>query len=185
MKTLKILLLVLSIFLFTDSALKNQPIDPATIKYVLENHTLDSVNYETKGDLYDFMHVIGKKESGGNYKIVNRYGCLGKYQFCSLRNVPEAKSATHFLNNPDIQDRAMVSLLKRNKNYLQPYIDEYAGNLLIDGVIITESGILAGAHLAGPGGVERYLKYRKNGKDAFGTSVTYYMKKFSGYKLEL
>ena len=48
---------------------------------------------------------------------------------------------------------------------------------------ITESGILAAAHLAGPGSVKKYLRsYGKEGfSDAFGTSIRYYMKKFSGY----
>lgn len=185
MKTLKILLLVLSIFLFTDSALKNQPIEPTIIEEVLKNHTSDTINHETKGDLYDFMNAVGKKESGGNYKIVNRYGCMGKYQFCSLRSVGYSVTAQQFLNNPKLQDQAMVELLKRNKSRLQPYIDTHAGVLMLDSVVITESGILAGAHLAGPGGMERYFKTGKNSKDSFGTSITYYMKRFSGYKLEL
>ena len=43
--------------------------------------------------------------------------------------------------------------------------------------------MLAAAHLAGPGNVKKYL--RSGGtlqfNDAFGTSIKYYLKKFSGY----
>ena len=54
---------------------------------------------------------------------------------------------------------------------------------VISGVLITESGILAAAHLAGPGNVKKYLRsYGANDfADGYGTTVTYYMKKFSGY----
>ncbi len=53
----------------------------------------------------------------------------------------------------------------------------------INGIEITESGILAAAHLAGAGSVKKYL--RSNGQeifsDAYGTNVQHYMKRFSGF----
>ena len=53
----------------------------------------------------------------------------------------------------------------------------------INGIKITESGILAAAHLAGAGNVKKYL--RSNGKntfkDAYGSSMQHYLKQFSGY----
>lgn len=53
----------------------------------------------------------------------------------------------------------------------------------INGVTVTESGILAAAHLAGAGNVKKYL--RTYGKyqftDAFGTTIDLYIKKFGGY----
>jgi hypothetical protein len=53
----------------------------------------------------------------------------------------------------------------------------------INGVNVTESGILAAAHLAGPGNVKKWLRsYGSVGfSDAFGTSVRTYMKRFSGF----
>jgi hypothetical protein len=53
----------------------------------------------------------------------------------------------------------------------------------IGGVKVTESGILAAAHLAGAGNVKKFLRsYGAEGfKDANGTSIRYYLKKFSGY----
>jgi hypothetical protein len=53
----------------------------------------------------------------------------------------------------------------------------------INGIRITESGILAAAHLAGAGSVKKYL--RSNGvdnfTDAYGTNIEHYLKKFAGY----
>ena len=55
----------------------------------------------------------------------------------------------------------------------------------INGIRITESGILAAAHLAGAGNVKKFL--RSNGdfkfSDAFGTSIEEYMSKFAGYDM--
>jgi hypothetical protein len=43
---------------------------------------------------------------------------------------------------------------------------------VVSGIVVTESGILAAAHLGGAGSVKRYFK--NNGeyiKDAYGTSI--------------
>lgn len=50
-----------------------------------------------------------------------------------------------FLRHPEIQDLCMINLLKFKKKYLQNYIDKYNGKI-VDGILITESGILALAH---------------------------------------
>lgn len=53
----------------------------------------------------------------------------------------------------------------------------------IRGISITESGILAAAHLGGPGSVKRFLKSNGNRRstDDFGTSISEYMQDFAGY----
>ena len=62
-------------------------------------------------------------------------------------------------------------------------IEKYSGRV-INGVKITESGIIAAAHLGGAGSVKKFLKSNgRNGfKDGFGTSLRSYMKKFAGYE---
>ena len=72
---------------------------------------------------------------------------------------------------------------KRQWQYLKAVgADKYIGKT-INGITITASGLLAGAHLKGAGSVADYLKSNgKNiGKDAFGTSVETYIKRFAGY----
>lgn len=130
-----------------------------------------------------FREALGFKESQGNYFVVNKFGYMGKYQFgkATLRLIG-VKDASDYLQNPQVQEEAFKVYTSRNKWVLRRDINRFVGRT-INGVTITESGILAAAHLAGPGNVKKYL--RSGGavvfNDAFGTSVQYYMRKFGGY----
>ena len=130
-----------------------------------------------------FKEAIAFKESRGNYKKVNSFGYLGKYQFGeSTLNRIRIYDTENFLNDPKLQEEAFYTLCSLNKWILKRDIKRSVGKK-INGVVITESGILAAAHLAGAGNVKKYL--RSNGElnsyDAFGTNVHQYMKKFAGY----
>jgi hypothetical protein len=130
-----------------------------------------------------YKEALAFKESQGQYKKVNSLGYLGKYQFGveTLKTIGIYNSEA-FLMNPRLQEKAFVALLAKNKWLLQDEIAKYDGNI-VNGVLITESGILAAAHLGGAGSVKKY--FRSNGKrflkDAFGTSVRSYLEDFSGY----
>jgi len=132
----------------------------------------------------DFLDAIGQKESNNNYLIVNTYGYMGKYQFgkSTLKGLGYKLTREQFLNSPYIQEEAMQKLLAHNKKKLQKYIDKY-DNKTIHGVYITESGILAAAHLAGQGNVKKFFRKGYEFKDGFGTKMTTYMELFSGYSL--
>ncbi|MBL7473694.1 peptidoglycan-binding protein LysM [Robertkochia sp. 1368] len=130
-----------------------------------------------------FKEALAHSESRGNYFVVNSYGYMGKYQFgASAMKAVGVKNKEAFLHDPEMQERAFEAILQRNKWILREYIDRYAGQT-IGGVKITESGILAAAHLGGALNVKRFLRsYGEQGfEDAFGTSIRYYMKKFAGY----
>ena len=130
-----------------------------------------------------FKEALGFKESQGNYFTVNTYGYLGKYQFGKeTLKLIGVYNPSYFLNNPELQEQAFLANAERNKWILRRDISKYVGKR-INGITITESGILAAAHLAGPGNVKKYLRsYGENNfSDGFGTSISYYMKKFSGY----
>ena len=133
-----------------------------------------------------FLNSIGHYESSNRYDIVNRFGYMGKYQFGrrTLKNLGYNVSRKEFLNSPVLQEQAMLDLLSHNKKILQKYIDYWEGRKIY-GKVITESGILAAAHLAGPGNVKRFLRKGENFKDGNGTKLTTYLTHFSGYKLNL
>ena len=133
-----------------------------------------------------FKEAIGFKESRGDYSIVNIYGYLGKYQFgrSTLKGLGFAVTRKEFLSNPQLQEEAMMALLLHNKEKLQKYIDVFDGQT-VNGMYISESGILAAAHLGGQGSVKRYFKNGKVFKDGNGTKITSYMNKFSGYEIKL
>jgi hypothetical protein len=111
---------------------------------------------------------------------------MGKYQFgkSTLRGLGYKVSRKEFLNSPELQEQAMLDLLSHNKKILQTYIDYWDGKN-INGKVITESGILAAAHLGGPGNVKKFFRDGKVFKDGNGTKITKYLTHFSGYKLNL
>jgi len=130
-----------------------------------------------------FKEALAFKESQGNYFIVNDFGYLGKYQFGKeTLKVIGIYNPNQFLYNPQLQEKAFIANLERNKWVLRRDIKRFVGRKM-NGIMITESGILAAAHLAGPGNVKKYLRsYGRDGfSDAYGTSVNTYMKRFSGY----
>ena len=135
-------------------------------------------------DYYAFLDALGHQESGNRYDIVNRFGYMGRYQFgkATLRTIKVKVDKETFLNNPQIQDYAMLKLLCYNKNKLQKYIDNFEGQE-INGILVTESGLLAAAHLGGQGSVKKWFRTGKVRSDGNGVKITSYMKKFSGYNL--
>ena len=135
----------------------------------------------------NFLSAIGRRESSNRYDIINRYGYMGKYQFgrktlnaIGFKNI----SNSRFISNPRIQEAAMITLLRVNKKNLRRQIKRHVGTV-VNGVYITESGLLAGAHLAGAGNVKKWLRNGKRFKDGLGTSMVSYIELFSGYKLDL
>ncbi len=130
-----------------------------------------------------FKEAVGYKESQGNYNVVNTLGYLGKYQFGKSTLKRFKIHDTHlFLNTPELQEDAFIALCSVNKWILRKDIKRSVGKK-INGIKITESGILAAAHLSGAGNVKKYL--RSNGverfEDAYGSTIQHYLKQFSGY----
>lgn len=139
-----------------------------------------------KKDHVSFLNKIGFVESGNRYSVVNRWGYMGKYQFGmeTLKSLDIDASKKQFLSSPTLQEQAMDKLLKENKRALRRYIRKYDGKT-VHGVHVTESGILAAAHLGGAGNVANWFRKGEDFKDGNGTPITRYMKIFSGYDLDL
>lgn len=160
--------------------------------------------------LEQFLTDLGARESGGKYNIINKYGYAGKYQMGEMALIDAGyyikpigkkynndwkgiftgkdgvKSIQDFLNNPQAQENAQIIYKKKQWGYLKAVgADKYVGKI-INGYMITPSGLLAGAHLKGAGSVIKYLK--SNGQiienDGFGTSVETYIKHFAGYDVQ-
>ena len=156
--------------------------------------------------LQQFLNDLGARESAGNYKAFNCYGYAGKYQMGEAALIDAGyyrkpsrrynndwsgeflgkdgvKSIQDFLNNPKAQENAQIIFKKKQWSYLKAIgAHNYLG-LIINGFLITPSGLLAGAHLKGAGSVIEYLKSggKYIGKDGFGTSVESYIKQFANY----
>lgn len=91
-----------------------------------------------------------------------------------------------FLSNPDAQEdairRHIVNLWKQIRAL---NLDSYEG-AVINGNVITKSGMIGGAHLKGIGGLRTYLK--SDGmdipSDGNNTSIESYVVKFGGYNID-
>jgi hypothetical protein len=141
----------------------------------------------TVKDFVGFKEFLGFFESGSDYKKINRLGYLGKYQFGrSTLKVLRVKKINKFIDIPELQEKAFLMNVMRNKWILRREIKRFNGKKL-NNILITESGIIAAAHLSGPGNVKKYL--RNYGDDKFdlgdinGTKISDYMKTFKGYDL--
>ncbi|TPG42291.1 peptidoglycan-binding protein LysM [Flavobacterium pectinovorum] len=135
--------------------------------------------------LIGFKEAVAFKESQGKYRLVNSLGYMGKYQFGgqALRSIG-VKNKKAFLKDPALQEKAFIALLSKNKWILRNEIERYEGKI-INGIAITESGILAAAHLGGAGSVKNFFKNKgsRHFRDAYGTSLKSYLKAFGGYDL--
>ncbi len=184
---------------FADRVLDEHTIRTVRIKHVTHGNQLiplpESVSNSpdktaqipfVDKDFVGFKEALAFKESQGKYNRVNTLGYLGKYQFgrSTLKELNIHVKPKGFLNNPLLQEKAFLANLEKNKWILRKEIKKFNGKW-INGIKITESGILAAAHLGGAGAVQQFLwSYGKNTmKDAYGTRIEHYLKKFSGYDL--
>jgi hypothetical protein len=137
-----------------------------------------------------FLNDLAMFESSGRYNIVKVKGDYwGRYQIGPIarREIGIDKiSQKEFLDNHRLQDGIVTALLIRNKTYLRNYIGEYEGKE-IGNIYITQSGLLAGAHLRGHTAVIKFLE--SNGKidekDGNGVLVSKYINYFGNYNLNL
>ena len=155
-----------------------------------------------KGTYEDFRDALGFRESSDNYQVVNRYGYMGRYQFwkAALQDIgfkdlnnnwtEKAKSYgiscdQDFLNSPSAQDEAFNLLVEKQLSYISSYkLDSYIGKT-IDGVLITESGLVAASHLIGIGDLCKALEANNltSVADGNGVKAKEYMDTFGGYDL--
>mgnify|MGYP000956848001 CR=1 FL=1 len=117
----------------------------------------------TGNNYVGFKEALAFKESQGKYHSINTLGYLGKYQFGKSTLAFFGQFNTQcFMQDAALQEKIFYHNTARNKWILRRDIKRYVGSKMND-IVITESGILAAAHLAGPGNVKKYL--RSGGKD--------------------
>jgi len=151
-----------------------------------------------KAEFNEFALVIRLRESSGNYRIVNSLGFLGAYQFgmarlCDLGLTKRINGTSGYANkNFEWKDGYskeifLVSHRLQDKTFRAHVKDliKQIKRSVSDGIIkeYTLSGLVAGAHLGGIGGVKKFLE-GKDREDAYGTSVGDYIKRFKGYNIE-
>ena len=130
----------------------------------------------------EFRNLLGFKESSMKYDTINSLGYLGKYQFGRSAMKHLGLNYDYFMANIDsftplMQEKALNDLLNENRRMLRREM-KLVGRR-INGIVITESGLLAGAHLSGVGGVRKWLYQGEDLKDMNRTKVSDYVSEFS------
>lgn len=162
----------------------------------------------TNGAYQDFLGELAGQESGGDYTKTNSRDFLGKYQMGepamkelgyytyegdstpghTKPNTWQGRwtgkdgvwSRDQFLNSPAAQENAVHELMRRNwAEIVDRDLDRYVG-MTVKGVPITKSGLLAGAHLGGVGGLENFLTSPGDPSDGART-VGSYVRQFGGH----
>lgn len=156
------------------------------------NYSVDLQSYNESvnmiyliNDFNGFKESLAFKESGGRYSVINKFGYLGKYQFnLNTLKMYKITDINKFISSPFLQEKIFLINVNRNKWILRKDINWFVGTF-INGIEVTESGIIAAAHLSGAGNVKKYLRANGdfNKKDAFGTSISAYMSYFANYDL--
>jgi hypothetical protein len=160
------------------------------------------------GTYADFFVALGHIESGDNYSFVSTPGYLGYYQFSeqALQAIGfyqgDASGAldftggwtplaaafgvhdkASFLASPAAQDMAATLWFQKVDADVESLgLGKYEGQTL-NGVPITGSGLLAGAHLVGVWGLKSYLESGglTDPRDGNGEPVSDYISRFAGY----
>ena len=153
-------------------------------KFIVKLHSVPFIDK----DFIGFKEFLGFFESGSDYNKINRFGYLGKYQFGKgTLKIYGVSDLNNFIKSPELQEKVFLMNVKRNKWILRREIKKYS-NIFLGDLYISESGILAAAHLSGPGNVKKFLRNKAskdfNKKDANGTSISDYIRIFKNYDLE-
>ena len=169
---------------YNDDYIKTLVLSPSN------GYDFDKIAYKipfTTRDFVGFKEFLGFYESGSDYKKINSLGYLGKYQFGrSTLIVLRIKKIDNFINIPELQEKAFLMNVMRNKWILRREIERFRGKK-INNILITESGIIAAAHLSGPGNVKKFLRNNCNNnldfKDINGTKISDYIRIFRNYDI--
>ena len=174
---------IFTLFSILLLAIKSPPSKPEFLEVHIEEEVIPVY---IKSDYELFLDAVGHQESGNRYNVVNRYGYMGKYQFgkSTLKTLKIKVTRQEFLNDTFLQEYAMHKHLLYNKKRLDKYINKYEGQIVND-ILVTESGLLAAAHLCGAGSVKKWFRTGKIAEDGNGVTITSYMKRFGGYNLSL
>jgi hypothetical protein len=156
----------------------------------------------------EFLDTLSFKESSNNWKAAKRsehisknfdepdtiyHDYIGQYQLGKTAFLDIGKEPVDydkFIKNPYIypkyeQDKDILKLLKRNKTYLKHFMG-YVGKT-INGIKITESGLLASAHLVGQQKVKKFILSNGEEDPVDGNKVpcSHYLKYFGGFKVNI
>jgi hypothetical protein len=123
------------------------------------------------------------------YRIINySTNAAGKWQLTPIarKEIRYKGTLQQFLNSPKLQKKCTIDLMKRIKIYIKYYIPNYQDYIgkIVNGVLITYSGMFGAAHIGGVGALKAFLTHGYNASDG-NHSVKSYMQLFGGFNFGL
>lgn len=154
------------------------------------------------GSYQDFLASLSSRESGGNSHSVNQFGFAGLYQMGESAMIdagyyrPDGtsrndwrgawtgkngiNSLNDFLNSRSVQSQAITAYHDVLWNQITArHLDTTLGGSF-NGIPVTQSGLLAAAHLIGVGGLKQCMN-GGNCADGNNTTAMSYMRRFGGF----
>lgn len=153
-----------------------------------------------------FKQALRQRESTDDYQEINHLGYAGAYQFGELALIDLGyytrdgtgandwnpanftgkdgiNSIQDFLNNPGVQDAAADAWFKLLWRYIRNRDLEFYNKQTLNGVELSITGMIGGAHLVGVGGLETFLDSGGTivPSDGNGTPITEYLNLFRNY----
>ena len=160
--------------------LYNEEVKPL---YAKEEKGLEDMPMTLVGQYKVFADSLATIISNKKYDTVFPNGSLGKYAIGDLilKDLgfrPTAKFKREFLKDTLLQEECFKVICMINKYRMRNYIDKYSGTVYND-VLITESGVLAGAHLIGATTLKGWFSDDYNNNE-----ITEVVEKMQGFDLD-
>jgi integrating conjugative element protein (TIGR03758 family) len=180
-------------------------LDPKALCTALVTWVVASGIVLAAGHYADYLGRLARMESGNNAGARNDYGYLGLYQMGepalaeagyyrpdgtakndwrgSWTGKDGVRNMADFLSRPSVQTQAVTAYSAAQWSQIKNLnLDGYLGQT-VGGVLITPSGLLAGAHLVGVGGLRRFLSSSGTAsvRDGNGTSIATYLSALGGF----
>src|SRR5690606_13469993 len=160
--------------------LYNEEVKPL---YSKEEKSPEDIPVTLVGQYKVFADSLATIISNKKYDTIFPNGSLGKYAIGDLilRDLgfkPTAKFKREFLQDTLLQEECFKVICMINKYRMRNYIDKYSGSVYND-VLITESGVLAGAHLIGATTLKGWFSNDYNNDE-----VTEVVEKMQGFDLD-
>jgi Protein of unknown function (DUF3262)/Transglycosylase SLT domain len=151
------------------------------------------------GDYTNYLRAIAQRESAQNPNAVNQFGYLGLYQMgcpalrdtgymnanCQWTGRDGITTNQQFLANPNVQTAAINLYNQLQWGYIRNLgLDRFVGQT-VGGIPVTQSGLIAGAHLVGVGNLQNWLNSGGASvpRDGNGVPITQYVSQFCGYNI--
>jgi hypothetical protein len=145
----------------------------------------------------DFYKALAWRESRDDPGIVNSYGFMGLYQMgpAALQDAGYMDSAQRWTGKNGIRSQKDFLESRQAQNiaireyhwivwyrYLKPQLPGHLDK--IKGIKITQSGLIAAAHLVGTGGLMKFINSKGDvdPEDEIGTHSSEYLSQFGGYQ---